>query len=120
MPVSPDKSVAPAVRSAQDVAMTSDGEFVWRPIKPADAGNWSAWGGVHPAYRQRGLGGRLLSWAETAAVPLHRERYPDRPLSLFGSLTVDADSPTGAVGLYERAGFTVDHTSVTQSKPLLP
>jgi len=33
---------------------------------------------------------------------------------------VDADSPTGAVGLYERAGFTVDHTSVTQSKPLLP
>jgi len=323
--------------------MTSDGEFVWRPIEPADAGNWSAlliaiqavdhgwdffseqdlleefgnpdrdfargsigvftggvmvgygtlgcreaadpvhemryWGGVHPAYRQRGLGGRLLSWAETAAVPLHRERYPDRPLSLSGfslshnaaavalyaahgyhpvrwfhamvrdlttalpevpalpgvqitaftpersetarlirneaftdhrgsteisaegwahfmaasafrpafsflayasdepagfvisheydvyaeatgiqdlfiailgtrraarkrgigsallvralaearaagftsaSLTVDADSPTGAVGLYERAGFTVDHTSVTQSKPLLP
>ena len=323
--------------------MTSDGEFVWRPIEPADAGNWSAlliaiqatdhgwdffserdlleefgrpdrdfargsmgiftggamvgygtlgcrdaadpvhemryWGGVHPAYRQRGLGGQLLGWAETAAVPLHRERYPDRPLSLSGfclshnaaavalyaargyqpvrwfhamvrdlttalpevpappgvqitaftpeqsetarlirneaftdhrgstetsaegwahfmaasafrpafsflayasgepagfvisheydvyaeatgiqdlfiailgtrraarkrgvgsallvraltearaagftsaSLAVDADSPTGAVGLYERAGFTVDHTSVTQSKPLLP
>ncbi len=129
--------------------MTSDGEFVWRPIEPADAGNWSAlmtaiqsadrgweflseqdlleefddpdcdfargsmgvyiggtmagygtltsrtaadpvhemryWGGVHPAFRQRGLGGQLLAWAETAAVPLHRERYPDRPLSLSGS-----------------------------------
>jgi len=323
--------------------MTSDGEFVCRPIEPADAGNWSAlmtaiqhadhgweflseqdlleefddpdcdfargsmgifadgtmagygtllsrpaadpvhemryWGGVHPAYRQRGLGDRLLSWAEAAAVPLHRERYPDRPLSLSGfclshnaaaaalyavrgyhparwfhamkrdlttalpevpappgveiaaftperiedarlirneafrdhwgstetsaegwahfmaayvfrpafsflayydgepagvvisqeydayakatgvqdlfimtlgtrragrkrgigsalllraltqargagftsaSLVVDADSPTGALGLYERVGFTVDHTSVTQSKPLLP
>jgi hypothetical protein len=22
--------------------MTSDGEFLWRPIEPADAGNWSA------------------------------------------------------------------------------
>jgi hypothetical protein len=33
---------------------------------------------------------------------------------------VDADSPTGAVGLYERAGFTVMHTSITQAKPLLP
>jgi hypothetical protein len=27
---------------------------------------------------------------------------------------------TGALGLYERAGFTVDHTSVTHAKPLLP
>jgi mycothiol synthase len=35
------------------------------------------------------------------------------------SLVVDADSLTGALGLYERVGFTVDHTSVTQSKPLL-
>ena len=129
--------------------MTSDGEFLWRPIEPADAGSWSDlmtaiqtadhgweflseqdlleefgdpycdfargsmgvyiggtmagygtlssreaadpvhqmryWGGVHPAYRQQGLGGRLLAWAQTAAVPLHRERFPDRPLSLSGS-----------------------------------
>jgi hypothetical protein len=27
---------------------------------------------------------------------------------------------SGALGLYEGAGFTVDHTSVTQAKPLLP
>ncbi len=128
--------------------MTSDGEFVWRPIERGDAGNWSDlmtaiqtadhgweylseqdlveefgdpdcdfargsmgifadgtmagygtlasrtsadpvhemryWGGVHPAYRERGLGNRLLAWAEAAAVPLHRERFPDRPLSLSG------------------------------------
>jgi len=41
-------------------------------------------GGVHPAYRGRGLGGRLLDWAETAAIPLHQERHPGRPLSLSG------------------------------------
>ena len=32
---------------------------------------------------------------------------------------VDADSPTGALGLYQRAGFTVMLTSVTNTKPLL-
>jgi GNAT superfamily N-acetyltransferase len=43
------------------------------------------WGGVHPAWRQRGLGGRLLDWAEDAAVRLHQEHFPGRPLSLSGS-----------------------------------
>ena len=32
---------------------------------------------------------------------------------------MDADSPTGAVGLYERAGFAVRETRVTQIKPLI-
>ena len=60
------------------------------------------WGGVHPAYRQRGLGGQLLGWAETAAVPLHRERYPDRPLSLSGfCLSHNA----AAVALYAARGY---------------
>jgi mycothiol synthase len=38
----------------------------------------------------------------------------------FGSasLIVDADSPTGAVGIYERLGFSVTHTSVAQRKQL--
>src|SRR5262245_15848965 len=35
------------------------------------------------------------------------------------SLGVDAGSPTGALGLYQRAGFTVMLTSVTHTKPLL-
>jgi len=146
--------------------MTNDGEFLWRPIEPADTGNWSAlmtaiqaadhgweffseqdlleefddsycdiarglmgvfaggtmagygtltsraaadpvhemrfWGGVHPAYRQRGLGGGLLSWAETAAVPLHRERYPDRPLSLSGSCL---SHNAAATALYAARGY---------------
>jgi mycothiol synthase len=35
-------------------------------------------------------------------------------------LDVDSDSQTGAVGLYERAGFTVEDTYVTQTKHLIP
>jgi mycothiol synthase len=59
-------------------------------------------GGVHPAYRNRGLGGQLLDWAEKTALPLHRERYPGRPLSLLGScLAHDA----GAVALYAAHGY---------------
>ncbi len=36
------------------------------------------------------------------------------------SLEVDADSPTGAVQLYQRLGFAVIHTSVAQTKAVLP
>ena len=60
------------------------------------------WGGVSPAYRGHGLGGRLLDWAEQAAVPLHQERYPGRPLSLTGSCLSHND---GAVALYAAHGY---------------
>ena len=169
--------------------MTSDGEFLWRPIEPADAGNWSAlmtaiqvadrgweflseqdlleefddpdcdftrgsmgifadgtmagygtllsrpaadpvhemryWGGVHPAYRQRGLGDRLLRWAETAAVPLHQERYPDRPLSLSGfclshnaaaAALYAVRSSTRRADSWDEAGLTTALPEVTVSK----
>lgn len=59
-------------------------------------------GGVHPAYRERGLGSALLGWAEKAAVPLHRERYPDRPLSLSGSCLSHS---AGAVALFAGHGY---------------
>jgi mycothiol synthase len=59
-------------------------------------------GGVHPSYRGRGLGGELLHWAEQAAVPLHNERFPGRPLSLSsGCLSTSA----GAVALHEQRGY---------------
>jgi hypothetical protein len=32
---------------------------------------------------------------------------------------VDADSPTGALGLYQRAGFAVENTTIAHTKPLL-
>jgi mycothiol synthase len=59
-------------------------------------------GGVHPSYRGRGLGGELLDWAEKAAVPLHDDRFPGRPLSLSsGCLSTNA----GAVALHEQRGY---------------
>ena len=59
-------------------------------------------GGVHPSYRGRGLGGELLDWAEKAAVPLHNDRHPGRPLSLSsGCLSSNA----GAVALHEQRGY---------------
>jgi mycothiol synthase len=59
-------------------------------------------GGVHPSYRGRGLGGELLGWAENAAIPLHRARFPGRPLSLSsGCLSTNA----AAVALHEQRGY---------------
>ena len=59
-------------------------------------------GGVHPAYRGRGLGGELLAWAERTAVPLHQDRHPGRPLALSsGCLSRNA----GAVALHEARGY---------------
>jgi mycothiol synthase len=59
-------------------------------------------GGVHPAYRGRGLGGDLLAWAEQAAVPLHEDRHHGRPLALSsGCLSRNA----AAVALHETRGY---------------
>jgi len=59
-------------------------------------------GGVHPSYRGRGIGGELLDWAEKAAVPLHDDRHPGRPLSLSsGCLSSNAR----AVALHEQRGY---------------
>lgn len=59
-------------------------------------------GGVHPAYRGRGIGSTLLAWAEEAAVPLHRERFPGRPLSLMGSCV---STNAGAAALFAAHGY---------------
>jgi mycothiol synthase len=59
-------------------------------------------GSVHPCYRSRGLGGELLAWAEQAAVPLHHDRHPGRPLTLSsGCLSRNA----AAVALHEGRGY---------------
>ncbi|WP_203921118.1 GNAT family N-acetyltransferase [Rugosimonospora africana] len=60
------------------------------------------WGAVHPEYRGRGLGGRLLDWAESAAVPLHRDRYPGRPLALS---TYTLSGNREALALHEAHGY---------------
>lgn len=40
-------------------------------------------GGVHPDYRDRGIGGKLLAWSRTAAVLIHEKHFPGRPLELL-------------------------------------
>jgi mycothiol synthase len=59
-------------------------------------------GGVHPAYRRRGVGGALLDWAESAALPIHHDRLPGRPLSL--SATCMSTNQT-AIALYAAHGY---------------
>jgi ribosomal protein S18 acetylase RimI-like enzyme len=60
------------------------------------------WGAIHPEYRGRGLGGRLLDWAESAAAVLHRDRYPDRPLDLS---TYALSNNREALALYQARGY---------------
>jgi mycothiol synthase len=65
--------------------------------------------GVRPAWRRRGLGGLLLATALRSYRVAGYER---------SSLTVDSANPTGALGLYERAGFAANGTSVAWMKSL--
>jgi mycothiol synthase len=93
--------------------MTDNGAFVWRPIEPGDVAAWAvllaALVGTRRAGRNRGIASALLSRA-----------LADGKAAGFGtsSLVVDADSLTGAVGLYKRIGYTVERTGISQSKQL--
>jgi len=59
-------------------------------------------GGVHPAYRGRGIGSALLDWAERAAIPLHEQRFPGQPLRLDGRCLARND---GASALFAEHGY---------------
>jgi len=61
------------------------------------------------AWRGRGLAGALVG----RSLVLLRERG-----MTSAWLGVDADNPTGALGVYERAGFTVDLRSSAYRKPM--
>ena len=63
--------------------------------------------GVVPEYRQRGLGQALLqhTFAE----------FAKRGFKAVG-LGVDAENPTGAVRVYERAGMHVERTNLIFEK----
>jgi ribosomal protein S18 acetylase RimI-like enzyme len=67
--------------------------------------------GVRRLWRRRGLAAALLARVLTAAHAAGRKTV---------SLGVDAGSPTGAVGVYERVGFTVSREAVTYARPLPP
>jgi len=63
--------------------------------------------GVVPEHRRRGLGQALLRHS-------FRE-FADRGFDAVG-LGVDAESPTGAVRVYERAGMHVERTNLIYEK----
>jgi ribosomal protein S18 acetylase RimI-like enzyme len=65
--------------------------------------------GVRPAFRRRGLGRLLLA----RALRSYRDAGYER-----SALNVDTANPSGALGLYERAGYEVGDTWVTWTKPL--
>src|SRR6266508_508073 len=65
--------------------------------------------GTRRAYRGRGAANALLTSALTAAAADGFET---------ASLGVDAANPTGALGLYERLGFTVNRRQASYSLPL--
>jgi ribosomal protein S18 acetylase RimI-like enzyme len=67
--------------------------------------------GVRRPWRRRGLAGALLAEVLTAAGDAGRTS---------AGLGVDADSPTGAVGVYERVGFAVESRAVTYRTMLSP
>lgn len=74
-------------------------------------------GGVHPAYRGRGLGGALLDWAARAAGPLHAARFPGRPLRLMYGVRASDDA---TAELFARHGFEPVRRSHTMARGLAP
>jgi GNAT superfamily N-acetyltransferase len=65
--------------------------------------------GTRRPWRRRGVASGLLSAVLTAAAAAGKKR---------ASLGVDSQSPTGAVSIYERAGFRVVSSWISYRKPL--
>ncbi|WP_232662174.1 GNAT family N-acetyltransferase [Pseudonocardia sp. TRM90224] len=66
--------------------------------------------GTVPAWRGRGVGAAMMAYVLATAASLGYER---------SGLSVDTRNPTGAVGVYERAGYTLERTAVVYSSRAL-
>jgi ribosomal protein S18 acetylase RimI-like enzyme len=75
----------------------------------ADNGHYIGQVGTRRPWRRRGLAGALVAQSMRAAAAAGRAK---------SALGVDADSPTGAVGVYERVGFEVHARFVAYHAPL--
>ena len=70
-------------------------------------------GAVLPAARRRGLGRRLLEWAEERAASLHRERHPEVP----GATRVVAhENNPGKQALVRAAGYEATRWAHTMTR----
>lgn len=88
----PEQALSPRILLAE-AAGEVVGEAAWTP----EAGYAYVFSvGVLASHRRRGIAGALL---RTAIADAHAEGLANL------SLSVDAESPTGAVGVYERAGL---------------
>jgi mycothiol synthase len=98
----PDQDFAHASIGVHDgPVMVGYGVLHLRPsAEPVHDMRWD--GGVHSAYRGKGVGSRLLEWAETSAGPLHEERFPGRALALSGTCV---SHNSDAVALYAAQRF---------------
>ncbi len=100
------------------IAVAADGTFAafcWCSINPDENrrnGRNEGWIGIlgtRRGYRKLGLGRAML------LAGLHRLKADGVETALLG---VDADSPTGALRLYESCGFQTRHTFVSYMKEL--
>jgi mycothiol synthase len=88
-------------------AVLPDGElvcagFVRAPRAVRTEHRIHLFGQVHPRWRRRGLGRRLLDWQEERAALVHRERHPELP----GEYEVHTyNQVSGRHALYESAGY---------------
>ena len=83
------------------------GIVIARPLESEPGVGWVRILGVLPAYRRRGLGQALLRHTF--------QEFARRGFEAVG-LGVDAENPTGAVRVYERAGMRVERTNLIFEK----
>lgn len=83
------------------------GILIGRALENEPGVGWVRIVGVLPEHRRRGIGEALLRHSFRA--------FADRGFNAVG-LGVDAENPTGAVRLYERAGMHVERTNLMYEK----
>lgn len=81
----------------------------------AEPAHWmNSAGCVHPDYRGRGIGTRLLRWQAELAPRIHEHYFPGAPLELSARLS---GSDTAAHELFEHEGFTRIRWSFAMRRP---
>lgn len=92
--------------------------FGYLPVRQATEGGVHAlrlWGGVHPAYRGRGLGRRIVDWAVDVAPMLGEKAFPGVPVEVHIGAH---DTNPALAALAEGAGFAVVRTFAHMERSL--